>query len=363
MKTRKLSLIFTLAATTLLASCGGGKSGGGSGGSGGGGQTETSLIKSIDVKNPNVQIKLGETVQLPDLYTVVPNGNTKLTSSQALCTYVSSNPAAVKVISRLIKAIGLGDSDITITSVKDPTKTNTLHVTVLDVYFDREYSKVFVEDNFEHELVDEGHYVESTGGASADYYIKDVFATKFMTTVTCQMNGVTDGEDFPKMGIQTNTMESTAIPNNAMYFFFNPEQISTHTSWTAFGMCEVQNGSNWAWNPGVTHATARHIDHLYESPTPITYGTQFSLTMVRNDFDFHFWVNDIYVGSVTTLEDLFGKDDGSGNIVPAESRVGYFQFNSKIKFSNYSYSLDETEIAAKIGSVTLDYKTEFDPVR
>lgn len=132
-----------------------------------------------------------------------------------------------------------------------------------------------------------------------------------------------------------------------MYFFLNSEMPNGEDKWDRFGICEVQNVSNWAWNPNVTNETARHRDDLYVASTPITYATEFKLTMVRKNLEFHFFVNDNYAGSCKSYESLF--KNGTTDL---PTMVGFFEFNSDVTFSKYNVDTDSEKVASKISSIS-----------
>ena len=91
---------------------------------------------------------------------------------------------------------------------------------------------------------------------------------------------------------------------------------------------------------------------MYIAPLPYTYNQKVKLGLARDGYEFHTWVNDVYAGSFVALEDLFKGHDGN----PCESALGLFEFNSNVRFENYKYSVDATEVRAKISSVaTLSY--------
>jgi hypothetical protein len=251
----------------------------------------------------------------------------------------------------MFKALKPGTAEITVTSNVDKTKTCKFTVVVKDVFFDRSLSKVSPDDNVEKELIEDGAILTTADNIQGEYIIKGVESTKLYVSVEIVFTSASASELYPKCGIVFTTTSKTTPTDNKIYFFLNSEIGEAGTSsWNNFGACEVQNGGNWAWNPGVTDANARHKNAMFTSEEPITYGTKFKLEVARDGYDFHMWVNGQYAGSLTTLHDLFGTAGDSG-LVPADSHAGFFQFNSVVTFSNYSIVSDAAEVDAKIASI------------
>lgn len=311
---------------------------------------ETSTI-TLTANSASIEMKIDSTSTLNALYTVKKNKGTP-TSKEKKVTATSSDASIVKVTNATIKAVGVGKATLTITSSYDKTQSVTVEITVTEVYFDRKYSNVNSNDDFSKELPSDGGIVRTSGSTTADLYVKGVSSANFIANVTVSLHSVSSSEDWPKLGITCSTAENEAddtTMNNKMVFFLNAEKPhdSDTPSWTYFGICEVQNGSNWAWNAGVTDVTARHKDDLYVSPTAITYNTEVSMTMVRKGLDFHFFVNDTYAGSCKSLDSLF-----TGNGANLETMVGFFEFNSDVTFSKYSVETDATKVDEKIATIT-----------
>ena len=84
--------------------------------------------------------------------------------------------------------------------------------------------------------------------------------------------------------------------------------------------------------------------------------------MARDGFTFHFWVNDVYVKSAVILDYLMGTYDSTTlTYTPADSMVGFFQFNSDVTFENYDATADEAKVNEKIASIAEPvYVTDWD---
>lgn len=317
--------------------------------------TVESVIKSLTAVNEHVTLKVDETATLTAFYDL--QGNKSLSAAQKLVTAVSDNDDVVAILpnGRQMSAKAIGKANITITSRVDTTKSCTFEVTVSDVYFDRNVSAIASGDDMSKELKEDGGVFRTSGqGAFGQYYVKGINSTKWYAETSITIHSVLDSEKFPKFGIVTNsTTATTETQNNQLVFFLDAAIGSSNTtSWTGFGICEVETGNNWAWNPGVTDSVSRHKDRMYTAPEAITYETKFKMGMARDGFDFHFWVNDVYAGSMTTLSFLFGNYNTTTQTDDAaNSMVGFFHFYSDVTFEEYSATDTVADVDAKINAV------------
>jgi hypothetical protein len=315
---------------------------------------ETSVIKSITAKNAAIDIRIGETVLMTNLYTILGTSGT-LTAAQKACTYVSSDTSILTIVNKTMKAVTVGAAKLTITSKIDTTKSCEIAVTVKDVYFDRDVSTISSADDFSKELPADGGIVETKGSMSENFYVKGISSTKWYMTSDIVINSVASSEKYPKFGIVTNAFAGTESGSNNMVTFFLNAWIgdNNNASWTDFGVCEVQNGTNWGWNAGVAATMARHKDvaFAYSNEHAITLGTKWSIAVARDGMDFHVWVDGNYVFSMTTLGDLMGNID-NGTTTPVASMVGLFEFNADATYSNYSATATATDVDAKIATIT-----------
>jgi hypothetical protein len=301
-------------------------------------------------------MKVDESYSIASYYTIAGYSGT-LTTKQKLCTYVSSNEAVVAISGKVMKAAAVGQSTITVTSSADPTKSCSFAVTVKDVVFDRNISTIQADDDVACELPEDGGYVETKAEADDYLFFKGLSATSWMTSATLKLNAVLTGEDWPKLGVGTTTSDNGGLNSNQIYFHLNAENPhDDNPSFTELGVVEVADVTQWAWNPTVQDATARHKDHAFALSAGIGYSTEFTMTLVRDGFDFHLWFNGVYAFSVTTLHDLFGVADA-----PVASYPGLFEFNSDVTFSSYSATTDAAAVAAKIASIgTTNFVTAWD---
>jgi hypothetical protein len=291
---------------------------------------------------------------MTNLYTILGTSGT-LTAAQKACTYVSSDTSILTIVNKTMKAVTVGAAKLTITSKIDTTKSCEIAVTVKDVYFDRDVSTISSADDFSKELPADGGIVETKGSMSENFYVKGISSTKWYMTSDIVINSVASSEKYPKFGIVTNAFAGTESGSNNMVTFFLNAWIgdNNNASWTDFGVCEVQNGTNWGWNAGVAATMARHKDvaFAYSNEHAITLGTKWSIAVARDGMDFHVWVDGNYVFSMTTLGDLMGNID-NGTTTPVASMVGLFEFNADATYSNYSATATATDVDAKIATIT-----------
>lgn len=307
-----------------------------------------SPIKAVTAISATVKMKVEEQFSITSYYTITATSGS-LTTKQKLCTYASSNDKVVAISGKIMAATGIGTATITVTSSLDTTKSCTFDVTVSDVAFDRALSAVSTDDNFDHETDATDPYVETNSMMTSYLYFKGVNSTRWVAETTISLHAVATSEDWPKLGIGTNTFAEGGLANNQVYFHLNAEQPHASESplFNQIGVVEVANSTEWAWNPTVTDATARHKDHAYQLPTPVTYDTEFKMKVVRDVFNFHLFVNDVYAFSIETLHDLFGVEG-----VAQKSYPELFEFNSDVKFSNYSATADEAKVTAAVATIT-----------
>lgn len=311
---------------------------------------DTSSIKSLTAKNAEVELSIGDVQLLQNYYTIEGNGS--LTTKDKQCTYDSDHPEVVQIVNKTMKAVGVGSATVTVTSKVDSTKSCSFHVTVKDTFFDHTLSGISSQDDFTKELPEnEDYYVRTSGSLTANLFIKGVDAIEFSVETTITYHSTLSHEIWPKIGIFASTAEHTPdSPSNGLYYFLNIENCHESIEWDKIGVCEVQNGSNWAWNPGVPDTTARHQDAFYNVDPAIQVEDSITLKMIRKGFDFHFFVNGQYVASMTTLEDLFGVLDGD-HYTAVPSQVGFFEFNSDVTFSAYKVNTDAAAVDAEIAAI------------
>lgn len=375
MKNRKRILTAAFLATVLtlgLASCGGG--GGTPGNSEGNSETSvetsqggtsnetseaTSAIKELTAVSESTELKVGEQVTVSNYYKLV--GYKSLTAKQKKVTVVSSNPAVIEVAStyKTMTALSIGEADITVTSSVDETKICTFKVVVTDSFFDRSVSSIASDWDFSNEMDETSPSIKITSDAGNGVYIKNSDGLKWFVETDITIHSVDSSEQFPKFGIVANTTTNTTEVNNNKVYFFIDCPMSIEGNWTNYGVCEVSNGTSWAWNPGVANNTARHNDTIHTASSPIGYEKTFKLGMIRDGFNCHFYVDGVYVKSATILGTIFGNYNATTQDYTdaANTMAGFFLFKASATFSNYSFTNDAAVVDGMISAITPSYIT------
>lgn len=314
--------------------------------------TSASVIKNLTAKEESVNIKIGDSILLTSYYTI--EGNTGLSTAQKQCTYTSSDESIVKINNKKAEAVAPGEAIITITSKVDTTKTCQFTIKVDNVFIDRESTHVPSEDDFSKEWSDELGTGEFTTNSmiSNFYYVRGINSKNWYLESDITIQEVASGEEWPKIGFFARSFNSSE-KETMIAFYINAEIGKENNSiWNKFGFCEAAPGSRWAWEAGITDSFARHQDAAYTSPTDITRGTTFKFGVAREDSAFHIYVNGTYAYShkLSTSLDVLCENGKT-----LDSNAGFYQYNSKVTFSNYKYDLDITNYKP----TTPNYITEF----
>ena len=184
--------------------------------------------------------------------------------------------------------------------------------------------------DIEHEMDETNPYIKVNTDVGAGVYIKDSDGLKWFVETEITVHAVSGGELWPKFGIVANTTVNTTEVNNNKLYFFLDAPMNIEGNWKDFGVCEVANGGNWAWNAGIANNEARHNDVVKSIDTTITYETKFHMGMVRDGFNCHLYANHEYIGSIEVLGTLFGNynADTQAYTDPSPAMAGFFSFNS-----------------------------------
>ena len=315
----------------------------------------TSPIKSLTAIYENTTIKLDEQVPTANFYNI--EGFKSLTAKQKRVTITSSDESIVKIAStyKTFTAVSLGTVTITVTSDVDSTKSCTFNLTVEDCFFDRTVASMVSSWDVTNEMNEENPSVKIDTNNMDGIYARGSDGLKWYIETEITIHDVHPWELWSKIGIVANTFSNTIENSNNKLCFYLDAAIrdadNPNTNWTNFGVCEVSNGGSWAWNDGVGNDVARHNDAIARVETPITYEITFSMGMVRDGFNFHLYANNSYIGSIKTLETLFGnynEEKNDGSYIPAKAMAGFFSFNSTVTFSNYEFTNIEDEVNEKI---------------
>lgn len=316
----------------------------------------SSKINEIIAVEESVVVKIGESDLLSNYYEI--DSKKDLSASEKQCTAVSSDESVVKINGRKFEAVNSGTATITITSAIDESKTCTFEVVVSKVFIDRDLTYVYTEDDFSNEWDDEtgtGKIVTNSGYTNY-YFIKDIDSTKWYVETDITVHEIKENDRFPKIGIFTRANNSKDEETTVAFFLNaciglndvgsgeNIEYGQDNINWNEFGVTEVIGG-HWAWEEGITNSLARHHDYAWTTSSNITYNTKFKLGVARNGMDFHVYINDSYAGSYQ-LDPYMTILMENGE--PLSSKVGFFQFNSVVTYSNYYATSDESKLESVI---------------
>ena len=312
--------------------------------------TEQSPIKSLTAKNETVEIKIDEQANIANCYEI--KGFKSLNAKQKKVTVTSSDTNVVTINAKFtsMTAVGIGTATITVVSDVDTTKTCTFTVNVTDCFFDRKVSSINSSWDVTHEMDAENPYIKVDTDVGAGIYIRNSDALKWYVETEITIHSVLSGEEWPKFGIVANTTSNLVeYTDNKLYYFLDAP-MNVEEQWVNFGVCEVSNGGNWAWNDGVNNNTARHNDAVYKIDTAIGYETKFKMGMLRDGFNCHLFYNGTYMASVTVLGAIFGDyDETTKDYTKAVNcMAGFFSFNSVATFSNYKLITDVAAVDALI---------------
>ena len=309
---------------------------------------EESPIKSLTAVSDTVEVKIGEQATLANYYEL--KGVKSLSAKQKKVTITSSDESVVKVAStyKTMTAVSIGSAVITVTSDVDTTKVCTFTVNVTDSFFDRSLTSISSSWDVAHEMDAENPYIKVDSNLADGIYARGSDGLKWYIETDITIHSVNTGEEWPKFGIVANTTTNTVDTTNNKLYYFLDAPMNREGNWTNFGVCEVSNGANWAWNAGIGNNEARHNDAVASVATPLTYETSFKIGMLRDGFDCHLYANGSYIGTVTVLNTLFGNYDSTTQdyTTPVNCMAGFFSFNSVVTFSNYKFVNDEAAVDA-----------------
>lgn len=321
------------------------------------------LITAITAKEESVNLKVGESLLITNYYEI--ESSAKLSAAQKACDYTSSDESIVKINSKKAEALNSGTVTITVTSKIDETKSCTFSITVAKVFIDRELSMIPSEDDFSNEWDEQTNTGSFTTSAALTnyYYISEINSTKWYVETDITVNAISGEDRWPKIGIVARSFNSQGV--ETMVTFYLNASIGLYDSydeagnfvkgqdnylWHEFGVCEVSQGGHWAWEEGITDSLARHHDYAWSigEANAITLGKTVKLGVLRNEGEFHVFLNGTYKGSFKLSNELDILIEG-GQVLP--SHVGFFEFSGNVTYSNYSATADATKVAEKLSTI------------
>lgn len=325
--------------------------------------TNSDIISAITATEESVSMKIGESILLTNCYEI--ESSTKLSAAQKACDYTSSDESVVKINSKKAEAVNSGTVTITVTSKIDTTKSCTFTIVVAKVFIDRELSMIPSEDDFSKEWDESTNTGEFTTSAALTnyYYISDIHSTKWYVETDIKVNQISGEDRWPKIGFVARAFNSQNVETMVAFYLNasiglndtydeagNLVKGQDNYSWTEFGVCEVSQGGHWAWEEGITDSLARHHDYAWTvgQNEVITLGKTVKLGVLRNDGDFHIFLNGVYKGSFKLSNELDILMEG-GQLLP--SHVGFFEFSSNVTYSNYFATQDAAKVAEKLATI------------
>ena len=341
------------------AGCAGNEGGTPAASKGDGTSEPSSVIKSLTATVSSLDLKVEEATSVSSYYKLV--GYKTLSSKEKKVKITSSDPTAVKVTGAIMTGLKVGGtSKITITSEADATKSCSFDVTVKDIFFSRKYSEISGDDDLSKELPEDGGMIQTLGGTSDILIFNKPSSKHFMASTKIAVNSVSEGELWPKFGFVFKQVdEDGVLTNNWIHVFLDGPMNKIQgevNNWTDFGYCEVME-LGFAWDAGKNPNMQRHKENVFVKETSINYNEFFTMTAVVEGRKIHMFLGygegaaakEVYMFTLDSYASLFGEGEGNGFI------PGLFQFKSVVTYKDYTYTTDETAIAAKMEGVTPRY--------
>lgn len=315
---------------------------------------DESPIKSLSAKKENVSIKIDEQALLSNYYEL--KGFKSLSAKQKRVVVTSSDTNIVSINSKYtnMTAVGIGTATITVVSEIDDTKSCSFVVTVEDCYFDRTLTSVDSSWDITNEMAAENPFIRVNTNIDQGLYVRNSDGLKWYIETEITLHKVMAGELWPKIGIVANTTDNIKEKDNVhnkLYYYFDTN-LNQEGQWVNFGVCEVKNIGNWAWNDGISNNVARCNYVVHNSSAPIGYNQTFKMGMVRDGFNCHLYYDGKYMTSIKVLGHIFGEYNAETQAYtdPVNCMAGFFAFNAEVTFSNYKFINDPTEVDALIPS-------------
>ena len=377
MKKRNL-FIALLSSFFLLTACGGNKSeSGGNNQSGGnnnssqtegdgGGTTDEAKIKEIVLKDKaRTTLSATEKISTTAFFEIHANKGKSLKTADKRVKISSSDPEVLKVIntepvvSTYLEALKPGKATLTIQSNIQEDMKLVVEMTVIDAVFDRQMQDGFFGNNwdnvdFTHEIDEVNPYIKTIAedGVNHQFYFRDSYVSKCYAECEFTFLSEQDGSaHLPKLGFVFSTQEEndTHMQSCSM-IYFNTDCRNGNTTYTDIGYNEIANAI-WGWDKGGTDPAAKSYG-VYKYESGVKKGEAFKMGVVKEGYNYHIYFNGNYVKSIETTKSGFSVDSNLNQAAP--TTCGLFDFKSEVKYSNYKFITDETEVNALI-PVTPDF--------
>ena len=322
-------------------------------------EQKTEKIKEIALKNgAKTVFKVTEKIITTSLYELKLNKGQTLKAADKKVIVTSSDPEILKVdntsaaISTFLLALKPGDVKLTIQSnIQEQTKLE-IDVTVKDSAFDRQemcLSDVNIDNcDMSHEADEENPYIKTIAeeGTNHEFIFRNSYSNRFYAESEFTFYSEKDGgAHLPKIGFIFSTKETNDLnATSASLIYFDTDCSGGKTTFYNLNYNEIVN-STWGWDYPGGSPLAKSCN-LYKHEVGISVGETFTIGVAKDNFYYHVYFNGIYVKSIETTFEGFSVDNSHTNAAP--TICGLFDFKSEVKYSNYSFTIDETTVSNKI---------------
>ena len=328
--------------------------------------TQEEKIKEIALKsNARTTLSVTEKVSTTAFFEVKANKGFTLKTADRKVIITSSNPNVLNVlatgatVSTFFEALAPGNVKITVQSNIQESARLEFDIVVRDSVFDRQAMDGFFGNNwdnvdFEHEVDAENPYIKTVAedNVNHQFYFRNSYTTKSYAECEFAFYSEQDGNaHLPKLGFafSTNGENETGLESVSM-IYFDTDCSGGKTTYYNVGYNEIANGI-WGWDQAGQSPLAKHFG-VYRYEAGIQKGETFTMGVAKDGYNYHVYFNGVYIKSIETTKEGFSTDKTYTEAAP--TICGLFDFKSEVKYSNYSFTTDETIVNSKIPE-TPDY--------
>ena len=328
--------------------------------------TQEEKIKEIALKsNARTTLSVTEKVSTTAFFEVKANKGFTLKTADRKVIITSSNPNVLNVlatgatVSTFFEALAPGNVKITVQSNIQESARLEFDIVVRDSVFDRQAMDGFFGNNwdnvdFEHEVDAENPYIKTVAedNVNHQFYFRNSYTTKSYAECEFTFYSEQDGSaHLPKLGFafSTNGENETGLESVSM-IYFDTDCSGGKTTYYNVGYNEIANGI-WGWDQAGQSPLAKHFG-VYRYEAGIQKGETFKMGVAKDGYNYHVYFNGVYIKSIETTKEGFSTDKTYTEAAP--TICGLFDFKSEVKYSNYSFTTDETIVNSKIPE-TPDY--------
>lgn len=329
-------------------------------------QEESGKIKEIALKTTaRTTLSVTERIGTITFFEIKANKGQSLKTADKKVTITSSNPEVLfventgAVISTYLEAKKPGTVKLTIQSTAQEDIKLEVDMTVVDAVFDRQaldgfYGNSWDNVDFSHEIDKENPYIKTQAedGVNHQFYFRDSYVSKCYVECEFTFYSELDGTaHMPKLGFAFSTQATNDTNMDSVSFiYFDTDCRNGNTTFTNVGYNEIANGI-WGWDFGGQNGLAKSVG-MYKYEAGVSVGETFKMGVVKEGYHYHVYFNDQYVKSIETSLEGFSTDKTYSQAAP--TTCGLFDFKSEVKYSNYSFTTEESVVNAKIPK-TPDY--------